>query len=196
MNEEIPIRLARKFCEVLRRDLTASEVDMAVARNRTESHPGVCHTHDFCDANETMLEAFEAILGREMDIQSDGDSFLWNEAWGIAKRSEFAMDQSAVEPAKLAIRFGKSTKLVAVDDLAHASRVWMKLREEMGLGASESPQVTVIDVSTGKTVAKIGYNGRVWDLKTEKPGDDGNEIEVPHIKPLHLVNWDDYKLKR
>lgn len=76
------------------------------------------------------------------------------------------------EPStKLALRFGRSKSIVAVDSIREASDAWCKLRDEQGLGASESPKVTVIDTATGKTVATISYNGRAW-------ANDGSEIEL------------------
>lgn len=77
---------------------------------------------------------------------------------------------NTLETQSLAVRFGRSKQVVAVNSLREASQAWEKLRDERGLGASESPKVTVVNVSTGKTVATVSYNGRVWGL-------DGKEIE-------------------
>lgn len=54
------------------------------ARNSTETNINCCHSHDFCDANETMAEAFKEVLGRDIDLQSDIDTALWNGAWNYA----------------------------------------------------------------------------------------------------------------
>lgn len=64
----------------------------------------------------------------------------------------------------LAVRFGSQRHVVAIGSLLEASQAWERLRDEQGLGASESPKVSVIDLNTGKTVARISYNGRVWGL--------------------------------
>lgn len=63
----------------------------------------------------------------------------------------------------LALRFGKSRAVIAVASIADASAKWGTYRDAHGLGASESPRVTVIDTYTGQTVAQISYNGRAWD---------------------------------
>lgn len=71
---------------------------------------------------------------------------------------------TALQPQqKLAVRFGRSNKVVAVATIEEASDAWCKLRDEQGLGASESPKVTVVNLDTGKVVATISYNGRAWD---------------------------------
>lgn len=77
---------------------------------------------------------------------------------------------SALVSSALAVRFGSCKKVVAVASLKEASRAWEKLRDEQGFGASQSPRVTVVNLTTGKTVAKISYNGCIWDMA-------GKEIE-------------------
>lgn len=76
-----------------------------------------------------------------------------------------------VKSPELAVRFGKAKKVVAVGSIREASEAWAKLRDENGLGASESPKVTVLDLATGKAVATISYNGRAW-------AKDGSEISL------------------
>lgn len=72
----------------------------------------------------------------------------------------------------LALRFGRSKSVIAVDSIKEASDAWCRLRDERNLGASESPaSITVVDTATGKTVARISYNGRAW-------APDGTEIEI------------------
>jgi hypothetical protein len=77
----------------------------------------------------------------------------------------------------LALRFGRwvngklkySNEVVGVDSFEEAGRRWDQIRDEHGFGSSNSPIVTVVDTKTGKDMAKVSYNGRVWDT-------DGKEI--------------------
>jgi hypothetical protein len=46
-------------------------------------------------------------------------------------------------------------------DMAACSAAFCKARDASGEGASTIPEVTVTDAS-GKAVATISYNGRVW----------------------------------
>lgn len=55
-------------------------------RNRRETDPIICHTHDFCDANQVMMDAFEKALGREPDIQSPTDMQVFDAAWAIGRQ--------------------------------------------------------------------------------------------------------------
>lgn len=87
---------------------------------------------------------------------------------------------NSITSPQLAVRFGTSKKVVAVSSLSEASKVWERLRDEQCLGASESPRVSVVDLSTGKTVAYISYNGRVWDKPYWKDG--ATEIVVGDYK--------------
>jgi hypothetical protein len=61
-------------------------------RNERETDPGICHSHDFCDANEVMLEAFKVFIAGD-DVMTgivtgDRDTVsLWNKAWDYATRN-------------------------------------------------------------------------------------------------------------
>jgi hypothetical protein len=83
-------RVAVFFSCILRRWL-GDDMRQVIARNRAELSPDVCHSHDFCDANMAMLEAvaaFKDVAQDEVDI--DASLPLMNEAWDIAKATEFA----------------------------------------------------------------------------------------------------------
>ena len=84
--------LADEFSHVLRNWLTADEMAKVIERNRAQTNPIICHSHDFCDANMAMDEAFTLLMGRSSDAADGHDARLWNEAWEIAKRNEFAID--------------------------------------------------------------------------------------------------------
>lgn len=51
-------------------------------RNAAEADKSICHSHDFCDANEGMILALSHGLGR-LDQEPDFD--LVNRAWNIAR---------------------------------------------------------------------------------------------------------------
>jgi hypothetical protein len=57
------LELAQAFSRELRAELTADEIAQVIALNATETSPDVCHSHDFCDANMTMLRALGGLLG-------------------------------------------------------------------------------------------------------------------------------------
>ena len=61
--------------------LGQSDYPKCIASNRAEPDPRVCHSHDYCDANQTMLDAFTSTLGREPDLESDADCALITAAW-------------------------------------------------------------------------------------------------------------------
>jgi hypothetical protein len=103
--------VAAAFERILRRDLTASEYREVLRRNRTEKYSGnCCASHDFLDANMSMLEAMTECTGmgdseiiRAMfpednagmvpaheaaNSASDPEMLLlWGEAWELWHRS-------------------------------------------------------------------------------------------------------------
>jgi hypothetical protein len=76
--------LAKAFCEELSRNLTPEQLD-EVNRLNAEDSDNICHSHDFCDANQVMLDA----MGAEFE-NTDEQNTLINQAWAIAKAAEFS----------------------------------------------------------------------------------------------------------
>lgn len=93
--------LAKAFTIELRETLTAEEWGFMYERNKAEANPQVCHSHDFCDANECMAEAWKKLGGDDEQVLSntpEGDEArgIWNAAWDLAKRNELGSGMSEV----------------------------------------------------------------------------------------------------
>jgi hypothetical protein len=85
-------QLAIEFSNRLRGTLTAEQMAQMIERNSAEQSEGVCHSHDFCDANVIMLEAWRAIdAAAELhDItHNQRNAAKWGIAWDIAKTNDF-----------------------------------------------------------------------------------------------------------
>jgi hypothetical protein len=84
--------LAVEFCDAMREALTSGQMRQVVERNQAEPDAGVCHSHDFCDANMVLHEVF---MRHGMDLSAEdtpavwGD--LWNRTWDLAKARGFRM---------------------------------------------------------------------------------------------------------
>jgi hypothetical protein len=95
------VEVAKEFSRILCRWLPPVEIAEAVRRNTTEpAGSTICHSHDFCDANMAMCEAFNNLgitvdvvafnnLGITVDVGAS--SVLWNAAWTIAFRAGFSL---------------------------------------------------------------------------------------------------------
>lgn len=84
------IGLAKLFAEKVQEALSRNDLREAIDRNKSEGPQSiVCHTHDFCEANMLMLEAWEEFFGGEPDSASEEDAAIINEAWAIAKAADF-----------------------------------------------------------------------------------------------------------
>jgi hypothetical protein len=86
-------KIAREFSRILRSWLTDDELLMANAANEQETE-SCCHTQDYCDANEAMLEAISTILKMKEDVvadslNSDEMESLWSKAWDHAATNYF-----------------------------------------------------------------------------------------------------------
>jgi hypothetical protein len=49
----------------------------------------VCASHNFCDSNMAMAEAFKNVFKQEHNIHSDEENKLWCNAWDEAKSNRF-----------------------------------------------------------------------------------------------------------
>jgi len=95
--------LAKAFCDVVTRSLSSDELLQVIEWNRAEKDPLVCHTHDYCDANMLMDEAFTEAFGcsplddGQRDPKDDGMTLanvtLWNAAWNLAKGANFKSEE-------------------------------------------------------------------------------------------------------
>lgn len=86
-------QVADKFREIIRDWHTPEQVETIDLRNRFEEDPGVCHSHDFCDANMAMMEAMESfdipVFDETGHINNDTCLF-WGLSWDIASKKGFA----------------------------------------------------------------------------------------------------------
>lgn len=76
--------LAVAFVRLLESGLTGAQMREIRRRNRRRAHEYTCASHDFCDANIVMSEAWEAVAGYPISVEDDAMVARWNEAWLIA----------------------------------------------------------------------------------------------------------------
>lgn len=95
--EEGIVLLAQEFSHELQGELSHN-IFKVIDRNRHEPHSTSCHSHDFLDANEVMAKAFKSVMGREIDLQSDFDKWIWGLAWGHAKVNAFFIPKDELPP--------------------------------------------------------------------------------------------------
>ena len=87
-----PHALGAKFSDLLNALLSQQEINEVISRNASETNPLVCHSHDFCDANEAMFLAFKSFdldpIG-PIGPMTNSMIGLWNAAWASARQSGF-----------------------------------------------------------------------------------------------------------
>lgn len=84
--------LAKEFSRILREWLTPEEMAEVNRLNASEpSGEQVCHTHDFCDPNQAMIDAWESLTGFEPQIAGMNSAFTdpVDEAWSLARKNGF-----------------------------------------------------------------------------------------------------------
>lgn len=81
--------LASEFIIIIRGWLRLEQCREIDQRNTAETDPQICHSHDFCDANQAMIDAFSR-FNVECDPTDDAHHNLCQAAWAIAKQSGFA----------------------------------------------------------------------------------------------------------
>lgn len=81
-------QIARQFSVRLLCYLGADKL-AEVNRRNSSRQPGVCHSHDFCDANVFMARAYRAATGKQMRCNNNDDCIVWGNAWDIAIAANF-----------------------------------------------------------------------------------------------------------
>lgn len=86
-----PRIIAEQFIFELALEIGADKFFTVCQLNMGETEEGICHSHDFCDANMVMDEAMRAIgidpLPADEDGMPEWVNELWNKSWDIAKES-------------------------------------------------------------------------------------------------------------
>lgn len=82
--------LALEFSQGFHDCLGPEQMREVVERNRADTAPGVCHSHDLCDANMVIYAVF---LRHGMDPATEEGmerhGALWDQAWNLAKSRDF-----------------------------------------------------------------------------------------------------------
>lgn len=89
-----PLELAKAFCRQLHKQLDDGTMKIINRRNEEFEACGnhsTCATHDFCDANQVMLDAIESICGFA-DYHFAQNEMI-NAAWDIARKAKFDADK-------------------------------------------------------------------------------------------------------
>jgi hypothetical protein len=88
-------RLARAFTEHVHALIDNREDFYEILRrNRTESNAEICATHDFCDANILMSNAWQDLFPAETFCpQNPLHGTLWSAAWQKARTAEFDLQR-------------------------------------------------------------------------------------------------------
>lgn len=83
--------IARAFSGIIAACIGHAGMLEVIKLNATDEYKekGYCATHDQYDANMAMAEAFHIVLHRKIDLQSEKDTQMWNEAWSMAKANNF-----------------------------------------------------------------------------------------------------------
>ena len=77
-------KLARQFSENLSKELDQVAFRKMVKLSGVTTDEGICVSHDFCDANMVMDEAFTSVMDYDAEFSSDHDMRLWHSAWKLA----------------------------------------------------------------------------------------------------------------
>ena len=81
--------LSAKFTEILNQWLTKKQLNEIRKRNKQPDYENCCATHDFCDPNQAMIDAWVTVFGKEPDLRKDRVMTIMNKAWDLSKEKEF-----------------------------------------------------------------------------------------------------------
>lgn len=84
------ILLANEFSKILNEWIPEKLFEVN-QRNKEPRYiaSGCCATHDFCDPNQAMIDAFTNLFGKEPSARNQKQNTLINNAWAAAKQAQF-----------------------------------------------------------------------------------------------------------
>lgn len=92
------VKLSKEFGKVIQSWLDKEEIKAVNEKNalyKATGDEGICATHNYCDANMAMDEAFENAFGYSPFENGIDDSVeLWNGAWSMAVANCFYVSRS------------------------------------------------------------------------------------------------------
>lgn len=77
----------------------------------------------------------------------------------------------------MTLNIGERESLIC-SSYADASRIYSHCQEISGEGASTFPEGSLID-GNGKRIARVSYNGRIWEIAEDKPLGGGALVYCP-----------------
>ena len=75
------LKIGKRFRSKLRHLIGEEQFNEMARLNMKNWNQGHCHSHDYCDANMVMLNAWREITGSEFNMQDLGQKKAWQEAW-------------------------------------------------------------------------------------------------------------------
>jgi hypothetical protein len=85
-------KIALEFSKELLKELGKEEFKEMVELSRENTDPKICVSHDFCDANMPMLEAYERVTKYEPQANNDAHNKIWSDAWNVAVKNDFFIE--------------------------------------------------------------------------------------------------------
>lgn len=82
-------QLAKQFTRIINEWLTIAELKEVRKFNSLPENIDYCGTHNFCDGNQALIDAYQFIFNCQPDITNNYCLRLSNKAWGIAKQNQF-----------------------------------------------------------------------------------------------------------
>lgn len=94
-------QLAREFCKQLAEYLTPEQINEINNRNASYDQ-GICASHEFCDPNYFMDEAFKVVMRRAAQLDQSATTYnedmdAVNGAWRFAKLNGFVFTSPSAE---------------------------------------------------------------------------------------------------
>lgn len=87
-------KIAKEFSSLLAKEIGIDKMKDVKKLNIDDTNKDVCHSHDFCDANMVMQDAFKVVgIDLEKDfpdaVQNEFITDTWEKAWTLAKKNNF-----------------------------------------------------------------------------------------------------------
>lgn len=90
--DSIDKTLATIFIRRLQQEHTTTQWARMIVRTLNEPDKHICHSHNYCDANQVMIDALEEMTGQSYDSDNNEMHRMTENAWTMARTVYFDVD--------------------------------------------------------------------------------------------------------
>ena len=89
-------QLAAAFCRMIWVEIGDEDMEIVIQENAADHDKTICHTHDYVDANQVMIDAWNRLRAADLlpgiEVDDPSHMAIFNNAWLRARNADFKLE--------------------------------------------------------------------------------------------------------